>query len=170
VKVHVHDDSSNTPQQTEVTIDGSGAFDPDGDPLTYDWTLIGPDGYIPIEDNAASQVVTLPAGSYAVTLVVNDGKLDSAPASVNFTLMNETIADLTAGDPGDFTLNGVSASKLKGGDTDIVLSFDDDAIATTVSVGVDVEMTLEGPVSGMDYIDVIQDKDGDSGKGKSDLK
>ena len=59
---------------------------------------------------------------------------------------------------------------MKGGGNNIVLSFDDDAIAATVAVGLDVEMILEGPISGVDYIDVIQDKTGGSGKGKSNLK
>jgi CshA-type fibril repeat protein len=170
VKVHISDDSENTPQQIEVTLDGSDSSDIDGDPLTYDWTLTGPDGDIPVEDNVVSQVVTLSAGSYTVTLVVNDGTVDSAPASEDFTLTNQTMADLAAADPGDFTLNGVPASEMKGGGNNIVLSFEDDAIAATVAVGLDVEMVLEGPVSGVDYIDVIQDKANGNGQGKSNLK
>ena len=43
-------------------------------------------------------------------------------------------------------------------------------LSATVVVGLDVEMTLEGAASGVDYIDVIQDKQGGNGKGKSELK
>ncbi len=170
VKVHVWDDSENTPQQMEVILDGSNSSDPDGDSLTYDWTLTGPEGDITVTDNVTSQVMILSAGQYTVTLVVNDGTVDSAPASENFTLTDVTIDDLASVDPAEFTLNGVPASEVKGGDTSLVISFDDDAIAATVEVGLDVEMRLEGPVSGVDYIDVIQDKAGGNGKGKSDLK
>lgn len=105
-----------------------------------------------------------------MTLVVNDGTVDSAPASEEFTLTNMTISDLAAVDPADFTLNGVPAIEVKGGGNSIVISFDDDAIAATVEVGLDVEMMLEGPIPGADYIDVIQDKAGGNGKGKSALK
>jgi hypothetical protein len=170
VKVHICDDSENTPQQIEVTLDGSGSSDPEGDPLTYDWTLTGPDGDIPVTDDVVSQTVTLPAGSYTVTLVVNDGADDSPPATETFTLGNETIEDIATANPEDFTLNGVVGSEVKGGDDCLVISFDDDAIAATVAVGLVVEMRLEGRVSGVDYIDVIQDRANGKGRGKSELK
>ncbi len=86
------------------------------------------------------------------------------------TLTNETIEDIATADPEDFTLNGVVGSEVKGGDDCLVISFDDDAIAATVAVGLDVEMRLEGRVSGVDYIDVIQDKANGNGRGKSELK
>ena len=170
VKVHIHDDSKNTPQLMDITLDGSGSYDPEGDPLTYDWTLIGPDGDIPVADDVVSQVKALSAGSYTVTLVVNDGTVDSTLASEEFTLTNMTVSDLAAVNPADFTLNGVPAVEVKGGGNSIAISFEDDAIAATVDVGLDVAMELLGPVSGVDYIDVIQDKAGGSGKGKSELK
>jgi hypothetical protein len=58
---------------------------------------------------------------------------------------------------------------VKGGSS-LVVSFDDDAVAATVAVGLGVEMRLDGPVSGTDYIDVIQGHDSGNGKGKSNLK
>ena len=167
VKVHVHADSEDTPQQIQVTLDGSGSFDAEGDPLTYDWTLTGPDGDVVVDDDVVSQTVTLPAGDYTVTLVVNDGAADSVAASETFALTNETIADLSEADPGEFSLNGVPASELKGG-ASLVLSFDDDAIAATVTVGQDVIMTLLGPASGADHIDVIQHEAGDGTLGQNE--
>lgn len=164
VKVHVFDDSENTPQEIGITLDGSGSHDPDGDPLTYDWTLTRSGGDIPVTDNVSKQVVYLSDGEYEVTLVVNDGVIDSYPATDNFTLTDMTIDDLLSEDPEDFILNGISGSEVKGGGSSIVISFDHDAVAETVEAGLDVEMVLEGPVSGVDYIDVISEK------GKSELK
>jgi hypothetical protein len=63
-----------------VTLDGSGSYDPDGDPLTYNWTWGG---------NAAHGVkptIELPLGTTTITLVVNDGKVDSEPDSVDVTI------------------------------------------------------------------------------------
>jgi hypothetical protein len=164
VKVHIHDDTENTPQQIEVAMDGSNSFDLDGDLLTYYWTLTGTGGEIPIIDNVISQAVTLTAGTYTVVLVVNDGIDYSTPAAISFTLTNYTITEAEEIEPCMFTLNGVPAIELKGNGKNIIPSFDDNAIACTVDVGLDVEMRLEGPLSGVDYIDVIRDK------GKSNLK
>jgi mono/diheme cytochrome c family protein len=60
-----------------VVFDGSGSEDPNGDPLTYVWDFgdgaMG-DGVAPSHSYAA-------AGRYEVTLVVNDGQLDSELAA-----------------------------------------------------------------------------------------
>ncbi len=72
-----------------VTLHGSGT-DPDADPLTFNWTQTA--GFISMLDKA-----TLPEPKFtapAVTettvqtysLVVNDGTVDSAPATVNITV------------------------------------------------------------------------------------
>jgi hypothetical protein len=71
-----------------VTLDGS-ATDANLDVLTYAWTLSGkPAGSSAVLSNAtaakASFVADLP-GVYTATLVVSDGKLSSAPASVTIT-------------------------------------------------------------------------------------
>ena len=71
-----------------VSFHGQGSSDEDGDPLRYAWTF-GDGGSS--DDPAPSHVFTQP-GSYQVALVVNDGELDSAPASVSITV--------TGGEPG----------------------------------------------------------------------
>jgi len=61
----------------EVTVDGWGSYDPEGDPLTYTWTW---------DSNTAHGVnptIELPLGTTTITLVVNDGKVDSEPDTVN---------------------------------------------------------------------------------------
>lgn len=51
----------------EVTLDGTGSSDPDGDPLSYEWG--GPFGTA----SGVSPSVTLPPGTHTLTLTVDDG-------------------------------------------------------------------------------------------------
>jgi SdrD B-like domain/PKD domain len=51
----------------QVTLDGSGSSDPDGDSLTYTWT-----GHFATTHNV-HPAVTLPVGTWPVTLTVSDG-------------------------------------------------------------------------------------------------
>jgi len=67
-----------------VTLDGSGSFDPDGDPLTYTWT--GPFGTV----NSAIVSVTLPLGASSVTLTVDDGRGGTSSASLTVTVVDTT--------------------------------------------------------------------------------
>ncbi|MCW9017511.1 MAG: PKD domain-containing protein, partial [Kangiellaceae bacterium] len=76
-------------------FDGSACSDPDGDPLTYKWTVkSGPsDSQAIIEDYTRVNPTFVPdrIGSYIIELVVNDGELDSEPDSlvVEVVLGNE---------------------------------------------------------------------------------
>jgi PKD repeat protein len=63
-----------------VTLDGSGSYDPDGDPLTYNWTWDGNIAY------GVNPTVELPLGTTTITLVLNDGKIDSEPDTVDITV------------------------------------------------------------------------------------
>jgi hypothetical protein len=73
-----------TSEGTEVTLDGSGSFDPDEDPLTYEWTWNGE------STDGVNPTVVLPLGTKTITLVVNDGKVDSEPDTVNITVEDTT--------------------------------------------------------------------------------
>ena len=55
-------------ERTAVLLDGSGSYDPDGDPLDYEWTF--EDGGRVLGEQPT---VLLPLGTYAVTLTVDDG-------------------------------------------------------------------------------------------------
>ena len=68
-----------------IALDGSGSTDVDRQTLTYHWTLAAPAGSTAALDNDRSVAPHLQIdrrGTYTATLIVNDGFLDSAPASV----------------------------------------------------------------------------------------
>jgi RHS repeat-associated protein len=71
---------------SQVLLDGQGSFDPDGDPLTYQWQMMSlPTGSTAFFDNPASPTPTFVAdkdGQYVIVLTVNDGELDSLPDDV----------------------------------------------------------------------------------------
>jgi K319L-like, PKD domain len=72
-----------------VILDGSASTDVDGDPLTYSWTFIsrptGSTATLSGANTAAPSFTADQQGNYVVQLVVNDGKENSAPATVTIT-------------------------------------------------------------------------------------
>lgn len=77
---------------TAVTLDGSKSSDPDGDELTFRWT-------VPAGINLSSAVVAQPEfnaispGTYVFSLIVNDGQTNSPPAEVRITVVRPPVAD-----------------------------------------------------------------------------
>ncbi len=72
-----------------VTLSGSGSSDADGDPLTHRWTILTTPARGKAKLNGATSVNPTFApdkvGSYVVSLVVNDGKVDSVSDQVTIT-------------------------------------------------------------------------------------
>ncbi|KAF5428323.1 MAG: hypothetical protein C5S41_00360, partial [Candidatus Methanomarinus sp.] len=87
---------------TSVTLDGSGSSDPDGDPLTYSWTWTGGSAI------GESPTISLPLGATTITLVVNDGTVDSAPDTVIITVEDTTAPIIAC--PADVTVEQESAA------------------------------------------------------------
>ena len=72
--------NAGSPSGLQVTLDGSGSIDPDGDPLAYTWT--GPFGMAA----GVGPIVGIPAGVHIVTLTVDDGRGGTASDTVTITI------------------------------------------------------------------------------------
>ena len=163
-----------------VTLDGSGSYDADGDPLTYTWTWDG---------NTACGVnptVELPLGTTTITLVVNDGKADSEPDTVDITVwIRATIDfdpdtlnlkakgkyvtvyielppgyDVSQIDIFSIRLNGTVPALAKptqvgdydsDGVPDLMVKFDASAVKGLLTPGSQVEITITGEVAGIAF-------------------
>ncbi|MFO1428573.1 MAG: PKD domain-containing protein [Candidatus Competibacteraceae bacterium] len=82
---------SANPGET-ITLDGSGSYDVDHDPLTYAWSILSapPGSTASLSDPTAIQPTLGPlaVGLYVVQLIVNDGKVNSDPVTANITVGN----------------------------------------------------------------------------------
>lgn len=76
-----------------IQLDGSGSTDPDGDALSYGWTITaqpsGAGASLTDANTARPRLMTLAPGDYAIELTVNDGKGGSSRDTVNLTLTND---------------------------------------------------------------------------------
>jgi len=81
----------------DVQLDGCGSSDPGGDELTYRWLLEGEQ-----IASGCNPVISLPCGTYIITLIVNDGLEDSQPDDVQITVLDGTPPVITC--PRDVTL------------------------------------------------------------------
>ena len=76
-----------------VTLDGSRSIDPDGEELSFVWTLTTPasSGALLSSPNQAVSTFTPDTpGEYVATLVVSDGVLESSPATVRIQVSAPT--------------------------------------------------------------------------------
>ncbi|MFF1822142.1 discoidin domain-containing protein [Kribbella sp. NPDC058245] len=79
---------------TTVTLDGSGSRDADNDPLTYTWTQTGGPAVTLSSRTVQKPTFTAPATPATLTfsLVVRDGKVDSAAATTTVTVTAPNLA------------------------------------------------------------------------------
>ncbi|MDP2635593.1 MULTISPECIES: PKD domain-containing protein [unclassified Pseudoalteromonas] len=102
-----------------VMLDGSASSDVDGDPLSYQWSIVsqpaGSTATIVDADSVSASITPDVDGDYIISLVVNDGQIDSALS--NLTLHRENHipiadagSDLTAQLGQVIHLNGTGSS------------------------------------------------------------
>lgn len=86
-----------------VMLDGSASSDANGDTLNYIWTITSvPSGSTASLSNIAKPTFTADkAGSYVFSLIVNDGKVNSAPSSVTVTATGATVNVAPVANAGD---------------------------------------------------------------------
>lgn len=71
-----------------IRLSAAGSSDPEGQTLSYSWTLVRPDGSVAVLSGITLRDPNFQvdvAGTYTATLGVNDGTHSSAPASVTVT-------------------------------------------------------------------------------------
>jgi hypothetical protein len=115
-----------------AALTGSGSSDPDGDPLTYSWTLVSrPSGSDAALDDPASVmpsfVVDVP-GTYVIELIVHDGAASSAPDSVTVSTTNSAPVanagpDQTVAVTETVTLDGAGSADVDGDPLTFAWSF-----------------------------------------------
>jgi hypothetical protein len=110
-----------------VQLDGGGSRDPDGDPITHQWTLDKrPTGSTAALSDPKAVRPTFRAdvaGTYEVTLVVSDGSANSAPDLVRIVA---TPPDVTPPRATTMTITPNSIDGTKGGSVAVrVLAIDD---------------------------------------------
>lgn len=75
-----------TDVKSPATLDGRNSHDPDEDNLTYRWTALN-GGFIEDSLAAVTEFTSENPGNFIISLVVNDGYVDSEPAFVEITVL-----------------------------------------------------------------------------------
>lgn len=115
------DDDQEVAVGSTVTLDGSKSVDYDKEALVYYWNFESK----PADSDATLQVLSTPstkvgftadkAGTYVVSLVVNDGKEDSKPDTVTIRVLGNQVPTVAAG-------NDITTTVAKLGSTLVRLS------------------------------------------------
>jgi putative hemolysin/PKD repeat protein len=88
-------------EDAAMLFDGSGSYDPEGDPLTYSWDFGDGSATVTVDTPTVQHTYTTGQAGvndvYTVSLIVNDGTVDSDPATTTATVTG--VNDLPIADP-----------------------------------------------------------------------
>ncbi len=104
-----------------VTLSGEASSDANGDALSYRWTLSRPAGSTAVLSSTSTETSSFVpdvVGSYAATLVVRDGALDSAPSTVTITVRNANLPPVAQAGPAQTVAVGARVRLDGRGSTD----------------------------------------------------
>ncbi|MBI2987759.1 MAG: hypothetical protein HYY45_13425 [Deltaproteobacteria bacterium] len=129
-----------------VTLNGSGSFDPDNDPITYQWTQVGGPAVVLSNPTTATPSLTTPAVASTTQLTfrltVSDSLLISNPADVVVTVINgPPLCGLAQATPGLLwpPNHGMREVSISG-----VTDPDNDGVAVAIT-----SVTQDEPVNGL---------------------
>jgi hypothetical protein len=137
--------------KARVTLDGTNSYDPDGDSMTYLWTVSDEKENEWIFEGSQPSIDFSP-GHYSVELVVNDGSVDSEMSRTTIDVHFVEVSDLLGS---EFFLNDVPASRIETGESILLVKFDREQVGEMLEVGDQVLVYLTGGVKGVDLIRVI---------------
>ncbi len=146
----------------EVVLDGTGSYDPDGDPLAFSWTVRDESGAGVDTLSGPSPSVELGIGTYTIELVVNDGYADSGPSESEIEV---TVIDLGGIAPESLMLYGPAPGSPAIGrraELDewgtLMVKFNRDDLRPTLIPDKMNLLTLDGAVQGQDTVMVVAAK------------
>ena len=116
--------NQNVVLASTVTLDGTNSTDANRDPLSYRWVMMSkPSTSAAVLANATSAKPTFLAdvlGTYVITLIVNDGKVDSTTVATTVTVSSANVAPVANAGAnqnvvlGPVTLDGSTSSDANG--------------------------------------------------------
>lgn len=113
------DDQSIAPGDV-TTLDGSASRDPDGDPLSFTWSITerptGSTATLERPDTATPELATDRPGTYVVRLVVSDGFVNGAPDDVRIVAVDGELPTRDILDPNEVYILGTVSEGLCGRD------------------------------------------------------
>ncbi len=144
-------------EDAEVTFDGSESSDPDGDPLTYTW-YFGDGTQSTVTTPTTTHTYTAGQAGieevYTVTLIVNDGKVDSASSTTTATITGVNDAPVAdAGGPYSGIVNeaiafdGSGSSDEEGAIASYTWDFGDGTVETVTTATTTHTYTATGTYS-----------------------
>ena len=159
VTVYLLPDEADT---VEVVLDGTGSYDPDGDPLAFSWTVRNESGAGVDTLSGPSPSVELGIGTYTIELVVNDGHADSEPSESEIEV---TVIELGSIAPESLMLYGPAPGSPAIGrraELDewgtLMVKFNRDDLRPTLVPDKMNLLTLDGAVQGEDTVMVVDAK------------